>query len=994
MKKLCSAVLTAVMLTQGFGAVSFADTTDQTTTKVIYQNSFSDYADNAAYTQPRGFVKAIADHEGTRNDASYTRFRPWQEEDGDTSVLNGNYTPQGNDTSYLYNRNGAFDVIPFGEVINSGKLHISMDFMRPDKQFDPNSGQYTDNYVTGGRFMVTLFNTDTNDYTTPAGKVYKASGTDVNKFYATDATATEFRNMSDAGTHMSSLVGFMASCPNGVTEYTSVTAKFSGIYGSVGTQGEGESFDNWNKIKWNVNRWHKLDIIVDLDNKETSSDGKWEGRKVYTYVDGVLAPGDASTAELVAHNVSGFKGIGVYNEHYSQPGFRYDNVYVSHYTNIEDSVKLLDAETDMSDKKVSVAFTEYLNKTPDASDFTVTNDKGAAVKGYSVSGDGRKATFDFSNATGVPKNGRLIIKANDTLKGNISNLSVGGQVEIKVAGTEVLYQNTFSHTWWEEEGQTWNDTTPAFDGMVLGNADYTGKATNHFYTNLKQYSEEDGDKSAIMWRGNNSGANAGAYVVNRNGAFDVIPFNKVINSGKIYFSTDFWVPNEYAYDWNNKRYYNDSDLTPITDDMTDEQKKAAENANAQLKIQGTIGLTLFNTGTQEYVDNMKETYGGTYHDGNQNNVTVNYGATGEDLNNFIAMDTAASKMQDSTTPLPVHQSEMFQIGADQNKISGCSGPMRGINRRAATITGANEAWPTYDNTTPKWHKLEVIVDCGTTVTSDNGLFEGNPVKAYVDGVLVNENASTAKLISEKVSGYKGIGIYRRGWARAGFRFDNMYVSHYETEKQDSVKLLDAENDFSDKKVSVAFTEYLNKAPEASDFDVKTNVGTPIEGYIVSGDARKATFDFTNATKLPIDGKVIITPKNTLTGKISGLGISGSMEIPFGFSGTNVFEKQDEDGTWFAATTVAADDKVRAHINVTNGYSDTKNMVYIIAKYTKDDDGSLILSEIIKSESVECKAKESKDLMTDIVNPDSSAVYKAFVWNADGYRPFMESAIIQ
>ncbi|MDO5587014.1 MAG: hypothetical protein Q4G53_08025, partial [Clostridia bacterium] len=306
--------------------------------------------------------------------------------------------------------------------------------------------------------------------------------------------------------------------------------------------------------------------------------------------------------------------------------------------------------------------------------------------------------------------------------------------------------------------------------------------------------------------------------------------------------------------------------------------------------------------------------------------------------------------------------------------------------------GATNKWT--DTTKGQWHKLQIVIDCDNTVTSSDGKWEGNPVKVWVDGTLYHDKASTAKFVSDNVSGYKGIGLYRRGWARPGVRYDNIYVSHYKTEKQDSVKLLEDEKDFSDKKVSVAFTEYLNKAPEASDFDVKTNVGTPIEGYTVSGDARKATFDFTNATKLPIDGKVIITPKNTLTGKISGLGISGSMEIPFGFSGTNVFEKQDEDGTWFAATTMEAGDTVRSHINVTNGYSQPKSMVYIIAKYTKDADGSLILSEIIKSDSVGCAENGGTQEVMQEITVDSGAVYKAFVWNADGYRPFMESAVIK
>lgn len=985
MKKLCSAVLTAVMLTQGFGAVSFADTTDQTGTaeipEVLYQQSFSDWNEaswNANSPAP-GMTLAHWYYDNSYKGTKFTNLKPYSEDDGNKSALMFN----DNNSGFWYqweagSFNGAFDVIPFGKNIESGKLYISMDVYIPDK--------VSDDKKINGSTAITLFNNSTQDYTVnvegtdrtcvaTGGYSANEQGVLETEFIGPEAewqAGAQANSDSAVTTHQSTLANISAYTDNGTdkTEITAYTFARTNSLG-VGTNGEGAYH-----VKSGVARdnWHKLQIMVDCDREITSTSQTWKANPIKVYLDGQAVSETASVGHLASDtSVTGYKGIGFYRSGWYNGGMRFDNVYVSHYTNSTD-VKMMEEESDMSDKKISVAFTDNLTKTPEASDFTITNvDTGKAVKGYTVSGTNAKATFDFSSATGVPKNGKMTIAAKDTLTGSITNANISNSLEIKVLGTEVLYQNTFSHTWWEEEGQLWNDTTPAFDGMLLANADCTG-AEQKFYTNLKQYSETDGDKSALMWRDGNSAANADWAYNDRNGAFDVIPFNTVIKSGKIYFSTDFYVPT-YAYYWDKERYYNESD----------------ENAK---KVNGTTAFTLFNTGTQGYTDNMSQTYDNQYSDGNMTNNTAIYAATGENLKSFIAADTAGAKLMDSETPLPVHQSEMFQISAGTNIIQGANGPMRGINRRAASIAGTSEAWPQYPNSTPVWHKLEVIVDCDTTVTSDNGLFEGNPVKAYVDGVLVNENASTAKLISEKVSGYKGIGIYRRGWATNGMRFDNMYVSHYETEKQDSVKLLDAENDFSDKKVSVAFTEYLNKAPEASDFDVKTNVGTPIEGYTVSGDARKVTFDFTNATKLPIDGKVIITPKNTLTGKISGLNVSGSMEIPFGFSGTNVFEKQDEDGTWFAATTVAAGDKVRAHINVVNGYSEPKSMVYIIAKYTKDDDGSLILSEIIKSESVPCEANGSKELTTDIANPDSGAVYKAFVWNSDGYRPFMESAVIQ
>ena len=539
----------------------------------------------------------------------------------------------------------------------------------------------------------------------------------------------------------------------------------------------------------------------------------------------------------------------------------------------------------------------------------------------------------------------------------LCTVSFTGSIVQAAETPEVLYQQTFSN--WNVDGWTGQQAPP---GMVLANADLTGKS-NEFMTNLKPYSDDDGNKSALMWRRPNSGYPHQWYYEDRNGAFDVIPFNKVINNGKIYVSMDVFIP-EYAWYNDENRYYNDGDL-----DGTD-----ADNAK---KANGANAISIFNTSTVDYdVD-----YSGT---------KWTYKATGEDLTGFIAADSE-SNHSDPANYVSNHQSMLAQFSFPPSKstASVMTGAFTRIDSNANADGSASNKWT---NTSKGWHKFQFIVDCDTTVKNSDDMWEGNLVKVYIDGTAYNENASTAKLVSDNVSGYKGIGLYRRGWARPGVRYDNIYVSHY-TDTEDSVKLLESEKDFSDKKVSVAFTEYLNKTPEVSDFDVKTNVGTPIEGYTVSGDARKVTFDFTNATKLPIDGKVIISAKNTLTGKISGINVSGSMEIPFGFSGTNVFEKQDDDGDWFAATTLSDGDKIRAHINVANGYSEKKNMVYIITKYTKDEDGSLILSEIVKCEPVECDANGTKELITEIT-PVSGAIYKAFAWNSNGYRPFMEAAVIQ
>ena len=971
MKKLCSAVLTAVMLTQGFGAVSFADTTDQTGTadppEVLYQQTFSDWNEaswNANSPAP-GMTLAHWYYDNSYKGTKFTNLKPYSEDDGNKSALMFN----DNNSGYWYQWNagtfnGAFDVIPFGKNIESGKLYISMDVYIPDK--------VSDDRKINGSTAITLFNNSTQDYTvnventdrtcvaTGGYKANEQTGVLETEFIGPDAewqAGAQGGSDSAVTTHQSTLANISANTDNGTdkTEVTAYTFARTNSLG-VGTNNEGAYH-----VKSGVARdsWHKLQIMVDCDQEITSTSQTWKANPIKVYLDGEAVSETASVGHLASDtSVTGYKGIGFYRSGWYNGGMRFDNVYVSHYTNSTD-VKMMEEESDMSDKKISVAFTDNLTKTPEASDFTITNvDTGKAVKGYTVSGTNAKATFDFSSATGVPKNGKMTIAAKDTITGSITKAKISNSLEIKVSGTEVLYQETFS----DYSADGWNDRIPA-PGMVLADADLRG-ISKVYLTNLKPYTEEDGNQSALMFRKSNSGYEHQWYEEGRNGAFDVIPFNKVINDGKIYVSMDFYVP-EYAWNYDDNRYYNDSDLK-------------GDDSDNELKSNGVNAITIFNTSTVDY-------------DVNYDGTNWTYKATGENLKDFIAADSAENHSA-ATDYRSNHQSQLAYMGFSPNSFTIATGAFTRIQFNATKEAGATNKWT--DTTKEQWHKLQIVIDCDNTVTSSDGMWEGNPVKVWVDGTLYHDKASTAKLVSDNVSGYKGIGLYRRGWARPGVRYDNMYVSHYKTEKQDSVKLLEDEKDFSDKKVSVAFTEYLNKAPEASDFDVKTNVGTPIEGYTVSGDARKVTFDFTNATKLPIDGKVIITPKNTLTGKISGLGISGSMEIPFGFSGTNVFEKQDEDGTWFAATTMEAGDTVRAHINVVNGYSESKSMVYIIAKYTKDDDGSLILSEIIKSESVPCEANGSKELMTDIVNPDSGAVYKAFVWNADGYRPFMESAVIQ
>ena len=441
MKKLCSAVLTAVMLTQGFGAVSFADTTDQTGTadppEVLYQQTFSDWNEaswNANSPAP-GMTLAHWYYDNSYKGTKFTNLKPYSEDDGNKSALMFN----DNNSGYWYQWNagtfnGAFDVIPFGKNIESGKLYISMDVYIPDK--------VSDDRKINGSTAITLFNNSTQDYTvnventdrtcvaTGGYKANEQTGVLETEFIGPDAewqAGAQGGSDSAVTTHQSTLANISANTDNGTdkTEVTAYTFARTNSLG-VGTNNEGAYH-----VKSGVARdsWHKLQIMVDCDQEITSTSQTWKANPIKVYLDGEAVSETASVGHLASDtSVTGYKGIGFYRSGWYNGGMRFDNVYVSHYTNSTD-VKMMEEESDMSDKKISVAFTDNLTKTPEASDFTITNvDTGKAVKGYTVSGTNAKATFDFSSATGVPKNGKMTIAAKDTITGSITKAKISNSL--------------------------------------------------------------------------------------------------------------------------------------------------------------------------------------------------------------------------------------------------------------------------------------------------------------------------------------------------------------------------------------------------------------------------------------------------------------------------------------------------------------------------------------------------------------------------------------
>lgn len=428
---------------------------------------------------------------------------------------------------------------------------------------------------------------------------------------------------------------------------------------------------------------------------------------------------------------------------------------------------------------------------------------------------------------------------------SIGASAADADAESTIAESEVLYQQTFSY--WDMTN--WSETT-AVPGMVLANADSDESCDggSHYYTNIKQYEEEDGGKSALMFRNGNNVKNHSWDYKDRNGAFDVIPFNKVINSGKIYFSTDFYVP-EFSWNSDENRYYNESDLTGTTDQ------------NNAKKISGVAAFTLFNTSTVDYTDNTQTSFDNEYMDGSDYPNKVTYKATGEELDHFIAADSQGNHWLKEDTKISAHQSEMVVIGTEPAKFNIQSSQFRRVMNSAVQESIGNET--TYNDGTNnqknKWHKLEVTVDCDTTVRSTDGNWEGNPVKVYLDGELINGNASTAKLVSDNVSGYKGIGIYRRSWMRGGIRFDNMYVSHYNGSESGPTPIVNVSED--NKHISAALSEYVKDKPSIDGFVIKNaSTGKIISGYTATERENEYVFDFDQPLA---DGKYKIYHKSAV-----------------------------------------------------------------------------------------------------------------------------------
>ena len=73
---------------------------------------------------------------------------------------------------------------------------------------------------------------------------------------------------------------------------------------------------------------------------------------------------------------------------------------------------------------------------------------------------------------------------------SIGASAADADAESTIAESEVLYQETFS----DYSADGWNDRTPA-PGMVLADADLRG-ISKVYLTNLKPYTEEDGNQSA------------------------------------------------------------------------------------------------------------------------------------------------------------------------------------------------------------------------------------------------------------------------------------------------------------------------------------------------------------------------------------------------------------------------------------------------------------------------------------------------------------------
>lgn len=344
----------------------------------IYMSSFSDYTSDGL---PNGWVASkyiVKNVNGVDAEVENTESYAHAKKDGNNNIL------------YIDASAGSMikDVLPFGKVVSSGKLHISFDHKIPTESY------------TGKQSSLILALFNMNNPTD-----YRGTGTLLNNYNPDNLY--DFRGtVGHQQSHFVRVPYYNVKDQNGKDvdkDDPSLNIKISdngALYWTPAVKTDG---------RIDCNKWYHFDVIVDLDNN------------IYdVWLDGKMI---TSSAQGKIRNNGGynkFKGLSFLQQDGNFKKGTYDNVFVTNYSN-EDSVKLVSEylKGDDTDFTADVAFSEYLDRAPQNGDFVISDSYTGESIDYTVeSADGRHAILKIN--TDKPAKLNIGFNKNSNLKGTIS----------------------------------------------------------------------------------------------------------------------------------------------------------------------------------------------------------------------------------------------------------------------------------------------------------------------------------------------------------------------------------------------------------------------------------------------------------------------------------------------------------------------------------------------------------------------------------------------
>ena len=381
MKKLfkkVSAIVCLSMATNLFFVVPNASAADSNT---IYKTSFSDYVNNGS---PSDWTKASYLVENGAEVANTESYAYAKTESGHNNILGIN------SNSSALKSSDCVDVVPFGKVISTGKLHISYD------------AKATNGDLWGGEVTTVLFNAGTgndNKYDNDSEGVPNPNVTfgNYNPYDVND-----FRG--SLGEHISELMAIRYPKDHTGGKVYTTGSNLGRRYGCYGETGTVVSEDTW----------YHVDMIIDLD-AATPNYKAWLNGNVLT----------ESALNLRGGDFAKFKGLGFRQSNPHIATAYYDNIIVTHYTSKDDIQMVADAGVGVNagaggNKLVNVAFNDTLTYDLRPDDFKVTSKDGDTVSGVTIlSQDKTKSgcVLDFTAATGLKPNTEYTVTFGTSSKG-------------------------------------------------------------------------------------------------------------------------------------------------------------------------------------------------------------------------------------------------------------------------------------------------------------------------------------------------------------------------------------------------------------------------------------------------------------------------------------------------------------------------------------------------------------------------------------------------